>query len=144
MIRSWRLALIVAFAGVAGVALAQSLLPVPSGIFSAGQLVVAQDANNLKGVPGGANVSNFAVYAQSITPSATSAAIQTAEQNFTVTGLATTDKVLINGPAPTSLCPMVHARVSAANTLTLAFSVLTAAACTPAAGTYNIIAIRAQ
>ena len=92
---------------------------------------------------GGSALSNgIVVYSQSLTPAATSAAIQTTEQNFTVTGLNTSDKIYVNGPAPTSLCPPVHARVAAANTLALAFSTLTAAACTPAAGTYNIIAIR--
>lgn len=82
------------------------------------------------------------MFAPSLTPAATAAAIGTTEQTFTVTGLATADRVYVNGPAPTSLCPMVHARVSAANSLTLAFSTLTAAACTPAAGTYNIVALR--
>lgn len=82
------------------------------------------------------------MFAPSLTPAATAAAIGTTEQSFTVTGLATSDRVYVNGPAPTSLCPMVHARVSAANTLTLAFSTLTAAACTPVAGTYNVVALR--
>jgi hypothetical protein len=82
------------------------------------------------------------VYSASLTPAATSAAIQTSAQTFTVTGLTTDDKVYVNGPAPQSLCPMVGARVSAANTLQLHFTVLTAAACTPAAGTYLIVATR--
>lgn len=82
------------------------------------------------------------VYSQSLTPSATSAAIQTSAQTFTVTGLTTADVVFVNGPAPTSLCPMVGARVSAANTLQLHFTVLTASACTPASGTYVVVAVR--
>jgi|SRR6185312_13207579 len=81
-----------------------------------------------------------AYYSVSLTPAASSAAIQTAEQTFTVTGLLTTDTVTINGPAPTSLCPPTTARVSAANTLAIGFTTLTAAACTPAAGTYKIVA----
>lgn len=82
-------------------------------------------------------------FSQSLTPTATSAAIQTVEQTFTVTGLLTTDRIILTAPAaPTSLCPAVSARVSASNTLAIAFSVLTASACTPAAGTYLITAIR--
>lgn len=73
----------------------------------------------------------------SITPAATSAAIQTAGQTFTVTGLISGEPIsVVSQPAPTSLCPLVAARVTAANTVTLYWSVLTAAACTPAAGTY--------
>lgn len=73
----------------------------------------------------------------SITPAASSAAIQTAAQTFTLTGVLTGEPlVIISQPAPTSLCPLVAARVTAANTVSLYFSTLTAAACTPAAGTY--------
>jgi opacity protein-like surface antigen len=87
-------------------------------------------------------ITNIRVFAPSLTPAITSAAIQTAEQTFTVTGLATTDKVFVNGPVPTSLCPPVTFRVSATDTLAIGFSTLTAAGCTPAAGTYNIVAVR--
>ena len=83
-----------------------------------------------------------ATFSASCTPTATSAAIQTVEQTCAVTGLQTTDIVSVNGPAPTSLCPPTTFRVSAANTLAIGFTVLTAAACTPAAGTYHIAAIR--
>jgi hypothetical protein len=89
--------------------------------------------------PAGAQILKFSA---SLTPAATSAAIQTAEQTFTVTGLLTTDTVYLNGPAPTSLCPPTTARVSATNTLAIGFTVLTAVACTPTAGTYKIVAIR--
>lgn len=85
---------------------------------------------------------NIALYAQTITPAASSAAIQTAEQTFTVTGLAVGDRVFLSGPVPTSLCPPVTARVSAANTLAIGFSTLTAAACTPVSGTYYIVGVR--
>lgn len=92
-------------------------------------------------IGGGTAITKMSVYAPSLTPVATSAAIQTTEQTFTVTGLTTADKVFVNGPAPTSLCPPVTFRVSAANTLAIGFSTLTAAACTPVAGTYNIVAV---
>lgn len=91
---------------------------------------------------GGTAITKIVAYAPSLTPAATAAAIQTVEQTFTVTGLATTDKVIVNGPVPTSLCPPVTFRVSAADTLAIGFSTLTAVACTPVAGTYNIVAIR--
>ena len=79
----------------------------------------------------------------SITPAATSAAIQTAAQTFTVTGLLSGEPiVVVSQPAPTSLCPLVAARVSASNTVSLYFTTLTAAACTPAAGTYMFISPR--
>jgi len=90
----------------------------------------------------GTVITQIRVYAPTLTPTETSAAIQTAEQTFTVNGLATSDKVFVNGPAPTSLCPAVTFRVSAENTLSIGFSVLTAVACTPAAGVYNIVAVR--
>jgi hypothetical protein len=89
--------------------------------------------------PAGAQILSFS---QSLTPATTSAAIQTVEQTFTVTGLLATDRVIVNGPAPNSLCPPVTGRVSAANTLAIGFSVLTAATCTPTAGTYKIVAFR--
>ena len=89
--------------------------------------------------PAGAQIIAFT---PTLTPAATSAAIQTTEQSFTVTGLLTTDRVFVNGPAPTSLCPPVTARVSASNTLAIGFATLSAAACTPAAGTYKILVLR--
>jgi hypothetical protein len=75
-----------------------------------------------------------------ITPAATSAAIQTVAQTFTLTGAISGEPIIIaQQPAPTSLCPLVAARVTAANTVSLYFTTLTAAACTPAAGTYMFV-----
>jgi hypothetical protein len=91
----------------------------------------------------GSWLGQMSLFQSAITPAATSAAIQTAEQTFTVTGLLVGDIVFVESPAtPTSLCPLVGARVSALNTLALDFTVLTAAACTPVAGTYTIIDLR--
>ncbi len=79
----------------------------------------------------------------SITPAATSAAIQTVAQTFTVTGLMPGEPVVVAyQPAPTSLCPLTAARVTAANTVSLYYTVLTASACTPAPGTYMFLAPR--
>jgi hypothetical protein len=78
-----------------------------------------------------------------ITPAATAAAIGTAAQTFTVAGLASGEPVtVVSQPAPTSLCPLVAARVTAANTVSLYFTTLTAAACTPASGTYFLLSSR--
>jgi hypothetical protein len=92
-------------------------------------------------VGGGTMITDIAVYPVSLTPASVGAAT-TAEQTFTVTGLATNDKVFVNGPAPTAGTGIVGARVSAANTLAITFANVTAAALTPAAGTYTILAIR--
>lgn len=78
-----------------------------------------------------------------ITPAATAAAIQTAAETFTVKGLSTGEPIaVVSQPAPTSLCPLVAARVTAANTVSLYFTTLTASACTPAAGSYLLMAPR--
>ena len=83
------------------------------------------------------------LYSASITPAATSAAIQTVAQTFTFTGLNSGDQVfLVSQPAATSLCPATSARATAANTLSVYFTVLTAAACTPTSGTYTVGAVR--
>src|SRR6185437_2907626 len=103
--------------------------------------IAVDPSGNLLGVANTIPSAIEAEYVVTLTPAASTAAIQTAEQTFTVTGLLTTDTVYINGPVPTSLCPPVHARVSAANTIAIAFTTLTAAACTPAAGAYKIVAI---
>lgn len=87
-------------------------------------------------------VGNVREFVTTFTPVATAAAIGTSQQTITLTPLTTFDLVYVNGPVPTALCPMTGFRVSAANTLQLDFTTLTAAACTPAAGTYSIIAIK--
>jgi hypothetical protein len=76
----------------------------------------------------------------SITPAATSAAIQTVAQTFTLNGTNIGEPIqIVVQPAPTSLCPLTAARITATNTVSLYFTVLTAAACTPAAGTYEFL-----
>lgn len=92
-------------------------------------------------ISGGTDITKIAVYAPSLTPASVAAATS-AEQTFTVNGLTTADKVVVNGPSVTAGTGIVGARVSAANTLAITFMNATAAALTPTAGTYNIIAIR--
>lgn len=78
-----------------------------------------------------------------ITPVATPAAIGTTAQTFTVKGLASGEPIsIVSAPTPTSLCPLTGAAVTATNTVSLYFSTLTAAACTPASGTYLISVAR--
>jgi hypothetical protein len=85
----------------------------------------------------------FTLSTGAITPAASSAAIQTAAQAFTLTGLVSGDQVqLVSQPAPTSLCPAVSVRATGTNSLSIYFTTLTAAACTPAAGTYVVQVIR--
>lgn len=88
-------------------------------------------------------IKGLRVFTAAQTPGASSAAIQTAGQTFTFTGITTADLVFLGtGPAPTSLCPPVQVKATAADTVTIYFSTLTAAGCTPAAGSYSIVAIR--
>jgi hypothetical protein len=83
------------------------------------------------------------VYNALLTPTATGAAIATVQQTFTMTGINVGDIVRIEqSPTPTSLCPPVGVRATAANQITIDFLVLTAAACTPAPGNYVIAADR--
>lgn len=71
------------------------------------------------------------------------AAATTAEQTFTVTGLSTSDAVVVNKPTTDAGLGIAGARVSAANTLAITFINATAGALTPtAAQTYKIIAFK--
>jgi len=81
------------------------------------------------------------VYEASLTPSAVTANT-TAEQTFTVTGLVSADTVFVNTPGLTAGTGIVGARVSAADTLALAFANVTGTSKTPKAGTYRIVAMR--
>lgn len=81
------------------------------------------------------------VYSQTITPASVAAAT-VAEQTFTVTGLATTDKVVVNHAATGNATGVAGVRVSAPNTLVISYVNPTAGALTPAAGTYVILAFR--
>jgi hypothetical protein len=89
----------------------------------------------------GTPVTKIVVYSQSITP-ASVPADKCAEQTFTVTGLATSDKVVVNPPASGNATSAAQSRVSAANTLAQTYCNPTSGALTPASGTYNIVAIR--
>lgn len=85
----------------------------------------------------GSGIGNIAVdvlLQAALTPSAVSANT-TAEQTFTVTGLAVGDMVAgINKPTTQAGLGIVGSRVSAANTLAITFSNNTAGSITPTAG----------
>ncbi len=88
----------------------------------------------------GTPITRINVFSLTLTPASVAAATAP-EQTFTVTGLATTDKVFVNGPAPTAGVTIGGVRVSAANTLAIQFVNPTAGAVVPASGTYIIVAI---
>lgn len=88
-------------------------------------------------------VGSGVVSTATITPVATAAAIATVTQTFTLTGVVSGDLLdMVKVPAPTSLCPLISARATAANVVSLDFLVLTAAACTPASGVYSFLVVR--
>lgn len=89
----------------------------------------------------GTAITQVRVYAQAIDP-ASVAALTTAEQTFTVTGLTTGDKVFVNKPTNTAGLGIVNVRVSAADTLAITFMNCTAAPIDAASETYTITAIR--
>lgn len=90
------------------------------------------------------NHSSVGVISQPITVAEVAANI-TAEQTFTVPGLALGDFVAVNKPALTAGLAVAGARVSAANQIAITFTNPTAGALTPtAAEMYTILVVRAQ
>lgn len=87
------------------------------------------------------HVTQVRVYSQTITPASVGAAV-CAEQTFTVTGLTTADKVVVNPAATGNSSGVCSCRVTAANTIGITFANPTAGALTPGAGTYTFIAYR--
>jgi hypothetical protein len=101
---------------------------------------VKSDGGNIIG-SGGTKLTQVKVYTPSLDP-ASIAATAVADQTFTVTGLATSDTVVVNPPALAAGVVMSHARVTAADTLEVRFHNTTAAAVDMAAATWRIVAIR--
>jgi hypothetical protein len=105
-----------------------------------------EDANfgqvNVGGKDGaqGTTIKRIKVFSPTITPAATAGAVS-AEQTFTVTGLRTTDKVIVNPFAPSNSVNVGGVRVSAANTLAVNFTNPTAGALTYPAGAWQVIAV---
>jgi len=80
-------------------------------------------------------------FSEALTPSAVGAN-SVSEQTFTVTGLTTSDVVIVNHPPLVYGLSVVSCRVSAANTLAITYQNITGGSLTPASDTYTIIAIR--
>ena len=80
-------------------------------------------------------------FSETLTPVAVAAGA-IASQTFTVTGLATTDLVIVSPPADDAGLALVGARVTAADTLSLRYLNNTAGPLTPTAGTFLIASIR--
>lgn len=90
---------------------------------------------------GGTDLALIKIYTATINPAAVGAATS-AEQTFTVTGLAVGDIPVVVKPTGTAGVGIVGARVSAANTLALTFMNATAGSVDPASETYTILAFR--
>ena len=90
---------------------------------------------------GSTPIKGLARITQTLTPVSVAAAT-CAEQNFTVKGLKVGDAVSVTPPSITPGVVAACCRVSAANTLTIAFINPTAGALVPAAGAYQIQMIR--
>lgn len=94
-----------------------------------------------KGAPGD-KISQIYRLATTLTPAAV-AANTTAEQTFTVPGVAIGDVVYVTKPSAQAGLGIVNVRVSAASTVAITFSNNTAASITPtAAETYQVGGIR--
>ena len=87
-------------------------------------------------------------FTKSITPAALAAALGTSEQTFATIGspndLLTTDNVLVLVPpgAPGTNCMAIGARVTAAQTIGITFTNLTAVANVPTAGVHGFLVFR--
>lgn len=81
-------------------------------------------------------------YSQTLTPASVPATTAPVEQTFTVTGLLTTDRIILNGPAPTAGVGIGNVRASAADTLAIQFINPTGGSVTPTSGSYKILALR--
>jgi hypothetical protein len=88
----------------------------------------------------GTAITQTRVYTPTLTPTLI-AGLGLVEQTFNVPGLALTDTISLNGPAPAAGTGPVAWRVSAVDTLAILFQT-TAINLTPSAGTYRILAVR--
>lgn len=86
------------------------------------------------------NVAQEYVLSVTLSPAAV-AANTSAEQTFTVTGLALSDAVSINKPTAQAGLGIVGARVSAANTLAITFGNFTGLGITPTASEAYLVKI---
>lgn len=105
---------------------------------AAGQGVVV--SSSMKVGASGTAITQTKGYTPTLTPGAIALA-GFDEQTFSVPGLTTADTVTVNGPAAAAGTALVHARVSAADTLALTWQ-STGAGLIPSSGTYRVLAVR--
>lgn len=125
---------------------ASSALPGCSFYGSSGQVFALNNTGVASVQPltlgsGGTPLTLAKVYTPSLTPGSVNAAT-VAEQTFTVTGLTTADKIVVDPPSIANATGIAGARVSAADTLAIRFVNPTAGALTPTSGTYTVLAFR--
>lgn len=88
-----------------------------------------------------ANYPKVQTFAVTMNPAAVSANT-TSEQTFTITGIATTDRLIINKPSYTAGLIVGNVRCSAANTMAVTFGNLTGVAIDPPSESYRVVSIR--
>jgi hypothetical protein len=152
-----------ALALLAGLAVGGKLLadtgfrmPVPAGVFSANEVVYANDTNTLTGSSvvkasntgltlgaSGTALTQIAVLTATVT-SIQVAGNQCDEIAYTVSGVTTSDKILWNTAYAQDAepVPIVGARAAATDTVELTFCNVNSASSDPVTGTVNLIAIR--
>ena len=125
---------------IAAVATGQVLVSAGTGTLPAWS--AAPSLTSLTLGASGTAITQMRIYSSALAPSAVTAGV-CAEQGFTVTGITTADKLVINRTtAPSNPIPAVAARPSGADTVAITFCNTTAGTDSPDSDTYNIIAIR--
>lgn len=91
----------------------------------------------------GTTITQIKVYTPTLTPADVAAADEYNEQKFTVTGLSTSDTIVVNPPAMSDVphSQLIAFRVSAADTLALTFRSVSGTH-TPPQGVYRIVSYR--
>lgn len=90
------------------------------------------------------NIWKIGEFSLTLSPASVSNA-SSVEQTFTMTGLLTTDQVIVSNPAPQSGLGIVNSRVQAAGVIGISFANTSAATITPTAATaYQVLVIRVQ
>lgn len=87
------------------------------------------------------NVALIQTFDLTINPTSVSAN-STSAQAFTLNGVTTQDRVVVNKPSHTSGIVIANAYVSAANQITIVFANVTAGAVDPPSETYRVFSVR--
>lgn len=124
-----------------GVGVVPAFSGAPTGLtsLSAGTLTATTSATVGSG---GTALTRAKVLIQGINPTASTAAIGVNAVVVSISGFTPSDVIHVVPPAQTALCPLVSARVTGTDEISLDYAVLTAAVCTGASGSYEILAIR--